>query len=205
MDLWSASGNVPGDFLDVSERAKDIQYSSRTRAITNLLADRQKHALFIKQLLAHIPADVRETDPLFRLAEEAADASSINVMHLIYKNKPYEGHYKDYEFSIDTMEEHWKSGLEDIGASFAHPDRFEVPSRKRGFVTHDVHREGGSVPQSDRVHHRSGKKSGGLIRDQGVGAIPFGSDAVGDVPIECVHSWAMYGHCVLPDRQQYLR
>jgi NTE family protein len=150
VDLWSASGNVPGDFLDVSERAKDIQYSSRTRAITNLLADRQKHALFIKNLLAHVPADVRKTDPLFRLAEEAADGSSINVVHLIYKNKPYEGHYKDYEFSIDTMEEHWKSGLEDIGASFAHPDWFEVPSRERGFVTHDVHRQDGSVPQSDR-------------------------------------------------------
>jgi NTE family protein len=134
----------------VSERAKDIQYSSRTRAITNLLADRQKHALFIKNLLAHVPADVRKTDPLFRLAEEAADGSSINVVHLIYKNKPYEGHYKDYEFSIDTMEEHWKSGLEDIGASFAHPDWFEVPSRERGFVTHDVHRQDGSVPQSDR-------------------------------------------------------
>jgi hypothetical protein len=49
---------------------------------------------------------LRKTDPLFRLAEEAADGSAINVMHLIYKNKPYEGHYKDYEFSVDTMREH---------------------------------------------------------------------------------------------------
>jgi NTE family protein len=150
VDLWSARGNAPGDFLDVSERAKDIQYSSRTRAITNMLADRQKHARFIKELLAHVPSDLRRTDPLFRLAEEAADGSAINVVHLIYKNKPYEGHYKDYEFSVDTMREHWESGLEDIRDSFAHREWFDVPSREQGFVTHDVHRRLGTVPQSDR-------------------------------------------------------
>jgi NTE family protein len=150
VDLWSASGSAPGDFLDVSERAKDIQYSSRTRAITNMLEDRQKHACLIKELLAHVPPDALKADPLFRLAEEAADGSAINVVHLIYKNKPYEGHYKDYEFSLDTMEEHWQSGQEDIRDSFSHPDWFDVPSREQGFMTHDVHRPAGSVPQSDR-------------------------------------------------------
>jgi NTE family protein len=150
VDLWSARGHVPEDFLAVSGRAKDIQYSSRTRAITSMLADRQKHARLIKELLAHVPPHLRGGDPLFRVAEEAADGSAINVVHLIYKNKPYEGHYKDYEFSIATMREHWESGLEDIRDSFAHREWFDVPSREQGFVTHDVHRQPGSVPQSDR-------------------------------------------------------
>ncbi len=150
VDLWSARGNAPGDFLDISERAKDIQYSSRTRAITNMLAERQKHARFIKELLEHVPSSVLKADPMFRLAEQAADGSAINVVHLIYKNKPYEGHYKDYEFSMDTMLEHWQSGLEDIRDSFAHREWFDVPSREQGFVTHDVHRPAGTVPQSDK-------------------------------------------------------
>ncbi|MBP0592600.1 patatin-like phospholipase family protein [Paraburkholderia sp. LEh10] len=150
VDLWSARGNAPGDFLDISERAKDIQYSSRTRAITNMLAERQKHARFIKELLEHVPTSVLKADPLFRLAEKAADGSAINVVHLIYKNKPYEGHYKDYEFSMDTMLEHWQSGLDDIRDSFSHREWFDVPSRELGFVTHDVHRPVGSVPQSDK-------------------------------------------------------
>jgi NTE family protein len=156
VDLWSASGNVPADFMDVTERAKDIQYSSRTRAITNMLADRQKHARFIKELLEHVPPEARRGDPLFQLAETVADGSSINVVHLIYKNKPYEGHYKDYEFSVDTMKEHWASGLEDIRASFAHPDWFAVPSREQGFVTHDIHRRADEVPESDRAELSSG-------------------------------------------------
>jgi NTE family protein len=150
VDLWSAGGHAPGDFLEVSARAKDIQYSSRTRAVTSMLADRQKGARLIKELLARVPCDLRESDPLFRLADEAADGGAVNVVHLIYKNKPYEGHYKDYEFSVDTMHEHWESGLEDIRDSFAHREWFEVPSRELGFVTHDVHRRPGASPQSDR-------------------------------------------------------
>ncbi|MEX3970398.1 DUF3734 domain-containing protein [Paraburkholderia caribensis] len=150
VDLWSARGNAPGDFPDISERAKDIQYSSRTRAITNMLAERQKHARFIKELLEHVPTSVLKADPLFRLAQQAADGSAINVVHLIYRNKPYEGHYKDYEFSVDTMLEHWQSGLDDIRDSFSHRDWFDVPSRELGFVTHDVHRPAGSVPESDK-------------------------------------------------------
>ena len=107
VDLWGAQGNPPGDFLGVSERANDIQYSSRSRTVTNMLAERQKHARFIKALLEHVPTSVLKVCPLSRVAEQAADGSAINVVHLIYKNKPCEGHYKDYEFSADTMLEHW--------------------------------------------------------------------------------------------------
>jgi NTE family protein len=140
VDLWNATGKLPGDFLDISERIKDIQYSSRTRAITAFMSDSQKHAQMIKALLEHIPEKVRLANPLLQEAQKTADGSAVNVVHLIYKNKSFEGHYKDYEFSRDTMLEHWASGLEDIRRSFAHPEWFDIPSREVGFVTRDVHR-----------------------------------------------------------------
>ncbi|AQH04121.1 hypothetical protein A9R05_34795 (plasmid) [Burkholderia sp. KK1] len=140
VDLWSARGTLPGDFLDVSERTKDIQFSSRTRAITDFVSHNRKHSRLIKELLEHIPEKARRAHPLLREAQKIADGGAMNVVHLIYKNKFFEGHYKDYEFSIDTMDEHWASGLEDIRRSFAHPEWFEVPSHDLGFVTHDVHR-----------------------------------------------------------------
>jgi NTE family protein len=140
VDLWSAGGTLPADFLDVNERTKDIQYSSRTRAITDLLAHSQKHVRLIKELLELIPEKNRRSNALLREAQEAADGSAVNLVHLIYKNKFFEGHCKDYEFSSDTMEEHWASGLEDIRRSFGHPDWFAVPGPDLGFVTHDVHR-----------------------------------------------------------------
>lgn len=140
VDLWSASGEMPGNFLDVSERTKDIQYSSRTRAITAFLESSQKHACMIKQLLEHVPQSLRESDPLMREAQRIADGSAINVFHLIYRNKAFEGHYKDFEFSTDTMGEHWESGLQDIRRSLANRQWLDIPSHDIGFVTHDVHR-----------------------------------------------------------------
>lgn len=140
VDLWSASGTLPGNFLDVSERTKDIQYSSRTRAITAFMEGRQKHARLIKELLEHVPKSVRETHPLMREAQRIADGSAVNVVHLIYRNKFFEGHYKDFEFSVDTMDEHWTSGLDDIRESLARPECLAIPSHDIGFVTHDVHR-----------------------------------------------------------------
>ncbi|MCA3924339.1 patatin-like phospholipase family protein, partial [Burkholderia sp.] len=102
LDLWSSRGKLPGDFLDVSERTKDIQYSSRTRAITAFMSQNQKHAQMIKALLEHIPEPVRLANPLLQEAQKTADGSAVNVVHLIYKNKAFEGHYKDYEFSKTT-------------------------------------------------------------------------------------------------------
>ncbi|AVK72250.1 hypothetical protein BJN34_28430 [Cupriavidus necator] len=153
VDLWSARGRLPGNFLDISERTKDIQYSSRTRAITTFLEAEQKHAGLIKQLLEHIPQEVRQSHPLMRKAQKVADGSAVNVVHLIYKNRAFEGHYKDYEFSTDTLGEHWEGGLEDIRRSLGNPDWFAMPSRDIGFVTHDVHRQAvPAAPTADALN-----------------------------------------------------
>lgn len=157
VDLWSASGKLPGDFLEVSERIKDIQYSSRTRAVTAFMAQNQKHAQMIKALLEHIPEKKRLSDPLLRDAQKTADGSAVNIVHLIYKDKSFEGHYKDYEFSKETMREHWASGLNDIQRTFAHPEWFDVPGRDIGFVTRDVHRHHQEVDDTlGPVRHSKG-------------------------------------------------
>ena len=162
VDLWSSKGTLPSDFLDVSERTKDIQYSSRTRAITAFVSQNQKHARMIKELLEHIPEKVRRNHPLIKQAQEIADGGAVNIVHLIYKDKFFEGHYKDYEFSNDTMSEHWASGLEDIRRSFGHPEWFEIPSHDLGFVTHDVHRY--EAPPAS-----VGDEAGGMPREAGAG------------------------------------
>lgn len=166
LDLWSSRGKLPGDFLDVSERTKDIQYSSRTRAITAFMSQNQKHAQTIKALLEHIPEHVRLAHPILREAQKTADGSAVNVVHLIYKNKAFEGHYKDYEFSKDTMREHWASGLEDIRRSFGHPEWFEIPSREIGFVTRDVHRHRQDVNEIDGLGKRAVQASKHLPEEE---------------------------------------
>lgn len=140
VDLWRAHGALPSNFSDVGERVKDIQYSSRTRMVTDALALRQQTHRLLKGLLAKVPPAKRDA-----VHQEAVDLlandARVNIIHLIYKDKGYEGNSKDYEFSPLTMREHWASGLVDVQKTVQHKDWFDLPSFEEMFVTHDVHRQ----------------------------------------------------------------
>jgi NTE family protein len=140
VDLWRASGRLPRDLSGVAERSKEIQYSSRTRLITEYMRLTQENQRLVHDLMALVPPEKRN-DPAYRRAEARASGALTNLIHLIYRDKPYEGHYKDYEFSTSTMETHWQSGLDDMRHTLAHPHWLEAPSAEHPFVTHDVHAE----------------------------------------------------------------
>lgn len=138
VDLWSARGDLPTNFYDVAERVKDIQYSSRTRFVTDMMNEKHQLALMLKELLRLVPKN--ENNEWYLKAQNAAKEGVVNIVHLIYNNKMHESHYKDYEFSFASMKEHWESGLEDIRKTFHNPHWFELPSKNHCFVTHDIHR-----------------------------------------------------------------
>lgn len=140
VDLWSAKGRLPYDLLEVASRQKDIQYSSKTRAITNHMLQMQKMRQALQQMLDKLPAAARK-DPGIREATELASHKAHNIVHLIYQSKTFEGHSKDYEFGPEAMREHWRSGLEDIRRTLADPRRLARPNAELGIVTHDVHRD----------------------------------------------------------------
>ncbi|MHA6205610.1 DUF3734 domain-containing protein [Dyella soli] len=140
VDLWSARGELPRDLAEVTSRAKDIQYSSRTRLITEYMSLRQRQQRTLHDLMSLVPSDQRD-HPAYRHAEIYASGALVNLFHLIYRNKPYEGHYKDYDFSAGSMLQHWSSGLDDLQCTLSEPAWFERPSAEHPFVTHDVHCE----------------------------------------------------------------
>jgi NTE family protein len=65
----------------------------------------------------------------------------MSILQLIYQQKTYEGHAKDYEFSDTSMHEHWASGHEDTQRTLQHREWLTIPPPGGGIVTHDVHRE----------------------------------------------------------------
>ncbi|MFL9888152.1 patatin-like phospholipase family protein [Paraburkholderia agricolaris] len=140
VDLWSAIGPVPDNITDVQGRMKDIQYSSRTRLVTDMLQRSQRFRHVLREVLDRVPSDQRD-DPWCKLAEDLSCSKRYNVIHLIYRQKEYEGHFKDFQFGLSTMREHWSSGLEDIRHSLAQPDWLDMPDNDAGFVTHDIHRD----------------------------------------------------------------
>jgi NTE family protein len=60
---------------------------------------------------------------------------------MIYQQKTYEGNARDYEFSADSMHEHWKNGHEDTVRTLKRKDWLAMPPKNVGVRTHDVHRE----------------------------------------------------------------
>ncbi|GAB3626781.1 membrane protein [Pandoraea terrae] len=140
VDLWSARGPLPDNLNDVAGRQKDIQFSSRTRLVTDHLQRAQHYRRVLREVLERVPADLRKHDPWCHAAEQIACSKRYNVIQMIYRNKEYEGHYKDFQFSLPTMLDHWASGYDDVCRTLAHPDWLELPTDESGFVTHDIHR-----------------------------------------------------------------
>src|SRR5262249_11801925 len=88
--------------------------------------------LEIKQM----PEELRESaDAKLLLAE--ADDKVCNIVHLIYRARPYEGIAKDFEFSRRTMEEHWRAGYSNDCQTLRNPQVLHLPDRLEGVRTFD--------------------------------------------------------------------
>ncbi|RDZ29340.1 DUF3734 domain-containing protein [Lysobacter silvisoli] len=138
VDLWSAQGELPQNLLDVAERQKEIQYSSRTRLITDTQRVFQHYRRLLRELLEEIPEDVRRHNPWAQHAAELACDRRYSVIHLIYRERARIGHFKDYQFGRVAMREHWLSGQADIARALAHPEWLELPTGEAAFVSHDA-------------------------------------------------------------------
>jgi NTE family protein len=140
VDLFSARGVLPRDIQEVMARHKDIMYSSRTRYNTDVFRRIHLWKMRLYQALTRVPVD-QLTDEERRLKDELADLPEISILHIIYQQKAYEGHAKDYEFSGTSMREHWQSGYEDTRRTLKHQKWLTMPPPGAGIVVHDVHRQ----------------------------------------------------------------
>ncbi len=140
VDLWNARGQLPKDMIEVEVRHKEIIYSSRNRAATDRYKYIQKLRIALARLLEKIPDELRDGEDGKLLLSEADD-KVCNIVHLIYRARPYEGIAKDFEFSRRTMEEHWKTGYDNARQTLAHPGVLELPDRLEGVRTFDCGEE----------------------------------------------------------------
>ncbi len=118
VDLFNAHGAMPRNLIEVDEREKDIRYSSRTRLNTDANLKIHGVKVALRKLLDSLPPEHRDRPEAAMLADVAKE-NAVTVVQLIYRKRPYEGGSKDYEFSRQTMLEHWASGFADVEHCFA--------------------------------------------------------------------------------------
>lgn len=140
VDLFSARGAVPRDMRGVNARQKDITYSSRTRYNTDTFKRLYALRRRLGEALARIPAELRTPEENEQL-KELKELGSVNIVHLIYQQKDYEGSAKDYEFSGMSMREHWQSGYDDTKRTLHHPEWLMKAKPPAGLIVHDVHED----------------------------------------------------------------
>ena len=147
VDLWSARGHVPKNMGEVNDRQKEIQYSSRTRMLTDYWKQVQEMRHAIGKLLELVPHEKLAKNGSLDRLKELADRPNYNVIQLIYRYRPYQSHNKDYHFGLASMKDHWQSGLIDIRETLVKPEFLAMPDDEIGFVSHDVHRDEVYVPK----------------------------------------------------------
>jgi NTE family protein len=137
VDLWNARGTFPRDLAEVMMRQKEIQYSSRTRANTDQFKRMQRLRCALGSLLSQLPPALRESDEA-KLLSTVASHKVYNIVHLIYRTAKYEGHSKDYEFSRQSMEDHWRAGYYDAVRTLRHPEVLQRPTNLESVRTFDL-------------------------------------------------------------------
>ncbi|MDB5954711.1 patatin-like phospholipase family protein [Ramlibacter sp.] len=142
VDLFSARGPMPHTLSEVVERQKDITYSSRTRMNTDALAANVNLQQALADLIARLPPRLRN-DPAVHALNEHMTHQPIDIVHLIYRDKPYELDSKDYEFSRAMVEEHWQAGARDMRNTIAHPEWLQRATQD-GVTTFDLTEPGGA-------------------------------------------------------------
>ena len=140
VDLFSATGTLPSTLLDAVEREKEIRYSSRTRLVTDMMAKRHEMRCALRRLLAKLPKNLRNDPDALRLANDGGDPN-ITLIHLIYRDRAYETHARDYEFSRISVEEHWEQGRADARKALATEEWRERAKRGGGITVIDPGRK----------------------------------------------------------------
>ncbi len=139
VDLFSARGPVPRDMPEVLGRAKDIQYSSRTRLTTDYYRRLHAQRIQMKRLLAKVP-EALLSDEERALKAKLANLPAITILQMIYQQAAHEEQAKDYDFSKSSMRDHWGAGLRDTKKTLTRQEWLEIPTEESGIVSHDIHR-----------------------------------------------------------------
>ena len=112
--MFAAQGELPSSLDAVSEREKDIRYSSRTR----MGVETFRYAHNLRRNIAKLP-DSLKNEPEVEFLTGAACQTTMDIVELIYRPPAVQGPSKDYEFLRAAMLRRWDQGLTDARAVIA--------------------------------------------------------------------------------------
>ena len=110
--MFQAQGRLPSNLDEVTERDKDIRYSSRTQTSSNAFRDKHDVRHAINEFHKFLPPDLSNTEQAKRLYEHGC-VTEMDIVQLVYRPVESQGASKDYEFSRSSMGKRWQQGIFD--------------------------------------------------------------------------------------------
>jgi NTE family protein len=112
VDVFHAHGRLPHNLDEVTEREKDLRYSSRTKIGTDAFRDKHNVRHAINELHKLLPPELADTEQAKRLYHFGC-VTEMDIVQLIYRPHEPQGSAKDFEFSRSTMNARWQQGMAD--------------------------------------------------------------------------------------------
>lgn len=137
VDLFSARGPLPATLDEAETRAKDIRYSSRTRAVTDSFRHLHNLGRNIQLLWDHLPEELRAL-PEAQFLHNAGHVARMDIVQLVYRPIEDQGTGRGYEFGRPTLRARWQAGAEDATATLAAAPWLTTPGRQTGVRSFDV-------------------------------------------------------------------
>jgi NTE family protein len=135
--LWNPHGPEPQSIWEVSNRQKDIQYSSR--AHSHIKRQRQLHKLrhVIQQLAQLVPPGADTKEDLAMLASYGCE-TKMHVVRLLAPRLDNEDHTKDVDFSPSGIRERWQAGYDHTRETLEKAPWREETDPLEGFILHEA-------------------------------------------------------------------
>lgn len=140
VDVFPSRGQLPKTLEQVSEREKEIRYSSRTRMGTDSFRAMHDIRHNLEKLLEKLPDNLKN-EPEVKFLRGIACVTTMDIVQLVYWPDEIQGWYKDYEFSRRTMRERWAKGRSDTQLTLAASPWLEPAPPEVGARTFDVTRD----------------------------------------------------------------
>ncbi|MGC1712210.1 MAG: patatin-like phospholipase family protein [Methyloceanibacter sp.] len=140
IDLFSAKGCMPETLFDITQREKEIRYSSRTRLNTDVFRELQTIRRAIRQLRTKVPQELCD-NPNWQLLDSVSCDAAVTIVLLIHRRAAYWTQSSDYEFSRYSMDEHWLAGRADVERTLSDPAWKNRTRPEEGVMVLDLTRE----------------------------------------------------------------
>jgi NTE family protein len=141
IDLWSASGRLPGKLIEADERQKDIRFSSRTRAAINQFKRVQLWRRATRHLLEQLPEELRQL-PQSKPSRRRGRRKSLQHHQSHLPHQKLRGCVARLRVFQTNVEEHLQSGYNDAVRTLRHPEVLQRPENHEGVFTFDLARDG---------------------------------------------------------------